>query len=263
MKLVVFSDPHMTADTLIHGRSPAAWLRRAVDHAASQHPDAAACVILGDLADTGMRAEYLLVKDELAALPFGCRLMLGNHDDRRAFLDVFGGVVPDANGFVQSVFDVGALRCILLDTLSPGEGAGSLDGGRLEWLASALAASERPCLVFLHHPPIETGLPNFDAIGLKERSAFEAVISQHRDRVAALFFGHCHMSIAGSVAGVPAFGVRSLICQSVPNFRDHRFLAAPGLPPAYSVVLARGDGVVIHSIEFGYDGPIDISGSET
>jgi Icc protein len=262
MKLVVFSDPHMTDGAPIHGRSPAIWLRRAVDHVASHHADAAACVILGDLTDTATREEYLALKDGLGGLPLDCRLMLGNHDDRRTFLDVFEGVIPDANGFVQSVFDVGALRCILLDTLSAGEGAGSLDGGRLEWFASVLAASDRPCLVFLHHPPIETGLPGFDGIGLKDRSAFKTVVAEHRHRIAGLFFGHCHMWISGAVAGVPAFGVRSLICQSLPNFRDHRFLAALGLPPAYSIILARDDTVVIHNVEFGYDGPIDISGPE-
>jgi Icc protein len=263
MKLVVFSDLHMIMDRPIHGRSPAVWLRRAVDHVVSHHADAAACVFLGDLADTGRREEYFALKDGLGGLPIDCHLMLGNHADRRTFLEVFDDVTPDANGFVQSVFDMGALRCILLDTLCTGEGAGSLDGGRLEWLVSALAGSERPCLIFLHHPPIETGLPGFDRIGLKDRSAFEAVIGEHRHRVVAVLFGHCHMPIGGTVAGVPAFGMRSLICQSLPNFRDGRFLAAPGLPPAYNLVLASRDAVVIHSIEFGYDGPIDISGEET
>ena len=259
MKLVVFSDPHITCDRLIHGRSPGKWLRRAVDHAAQHHADAAGCVILGDLTDGGGREEYLALKEALAGLPLDCRLMLGNHDDRGNFLDVFAGAALDGNGFVQSAFDLGALRCILLDTLSPGEGAGSLDGGRLEWLAAALEASDRPCLVFLHHPPIITGSPGFDGIGLKQRAAFKALMGEHRQRVAGLFFGHCHMAIAGTVAGVPAFGVRSLVCQSLPNFLDGRFLNAPGLPPAYGLILVRDGELTVHSIEFGYDGPIDIS----
>jgi 3',5'-cyclic AMP phosphodiesterase CpdA len=259
MKLVVFSDPHMTCDRQIHGRSPADWLTRAVRHAARHHADAAACVILGDLTDGGGRDEYLALKEGLAGLPLDCRPMLGNHDDRGNFLDVFREVAPDANGFVQSAFDAGAFRCILLDTLSPGEGAGSLDGRRLEWLAATLSASAGPCLVFLHHPPILTGTAAFDGIGLKERSALAAVIAAHRDRIAGLFFGHCHMAVAGTVAGVPAFGIRSLVCQSLPNFEDHRFLNAPALPPAYGLILARDGELTVHSIEFGYDGPIDIS----
>ena len=260
MKLVVFSDPHMTAGRPICGRSPAEWLGKAIDHAARHHADAAACVILGDLADGGAREEYLLLKEGLARLPLDCRLMLGNHDDRTAFREIFPGAPVDANGFVQSAFDLGEVRCILLDTLSPGEGAGSLGGGRLEWLAATLASSDRPCLIFLHHPPIETGLRNFDRIGLKERSAFEALIAGHRHRVAGLFFGHCHMSIAGTVAGLPAFGIRSLTCQSLPNFRDGRFLAAPDLPPAYSVIRVQGGALTVHTIEFGYCGPVEESG---
>jgi 3',5'-cyclic-AMP phosphodiesterase len=260
MKLVVFSDPHMTEGRLIRGRLPADSLRRAIAHVGRHHADAACCVILGDLADTGARGEYLALKEELGALPLDCRLMLGNHDDRVGFMKFFGNTATDPKGYVQSTFDWGAFRCILLDTLSPGESAGSLDGGRLEWFAAALGASDRPCLVFLHHPPVETGLPAFDRIGLKERAAFKALIAAHRHRVAGLFFGHCHMSVAGTVAGVPAFGIRSVFSQSLPHFDDHRFLDAPDLPPAYSVVLALDGELTVHTVEFGYDGRVEVSG---
>jgi 3',5'-cyclic-AMP phosphodiesterase len=259
MKLILFSDAHITAGRTIGGRQPAEWLRRAIAHAAEHHADAVACIILGDLVDSGDRAEYLALRDELGALPFACRLMLGNHDDRAAFLETFAAAETDGNGFVQSTFDLGGMRCILLDTLSVGESAGSLDGRRLEWLAARLAEDDRPSLIFLHHPPIGTGLSNFDRIGLRERAALRAVIAEHRHHVAGLFFGHCHMAIAGTVAGVPAFGVRSLVCQSLPNFGDDRFLNAPGLPPSYTVVLAGEEGLIVHAVEFGYDGPVLVS----
>jgi 3',5'-cyclic-AMP phosphodiesterase len=259
MKLILFSDPHMTTGRAICGRSPAEWLRRAIAHAAEHHPDADACILLGDLVDSGTRAEYLALRDELSTLPFACRLMLGNHDDRDAFLDVFAPVETDQNGFLQTTQTFGRMSGIFLDTLSPGESAGSLDGGRLEWLAARLGEASGPCLIFLHHPPIATGMPAFEEIGLKNRVVFQRVIADHRQHVAALFFGHCHMSVAGTIAGVPAFGVRSLVCQSLPNFRDRRFLNAPGLPPAYSVVLMDNGALTIHAVEFGYDGLVEVS----
>jgi 3',5'-cyclic AMP phosphodiesterase CpdA len=259
VKLILFSDPHMTTGRPICGRSPAEWLRRAAAHATEHHPDADACIILGDLVDGGAPAEYLALRDELSAMPFACRLMLGNHDDREAFLDVFAPMATDENGFLQSTFDVGDMRCILLDSLSPGESGGALDGGRLEWLAARLGETSRPCLIFLHHPPVATGMPAFEEIGLRDRAALQAVIAEHRDHVAALFFGHCHMSVAGTIAGVPAFGVRSVVCQSIPNFRDRRFLSAPGLPPAYTVVLVDDGALTVHVVEFGYDGAVLVS----
>jgi len=259
MKLILFSDPHMTAGRAICGRDPAEWLRRAGAHAAEHHGDAQACIMLGDLADSGAPSEYRALRDELAGLALPCRLMLGNHDDRGAFIDAFPAAPTDENGFVQSSFDLGGLHCILLDTLSPGEGAGTLDGGRLEWLGRRLGEAGRPCLVFLHHPPITTGLPGFDRIGLKDRAAFQALIARHREHVAGLFFGHCHMSVAGTVAGVPAFGVRSLVCQALQSFGSGRFLNAPGLPPAYTVVLVGEEGLAVHTVEFGYDGPVEMS----
>jgi hypothetical protein len=44
----------------------------------------------------------------------------------------------DKNGFVQSVVDAGSHRFLLLDTHTLGQGWGSLDGNRLEWLNQAL-----------------------------------------------------------------------------------------------------------------------------
>lgn len=262
MKLVLLSDLHITDGEALHGRQPVAWLRRAVDHITAHHGDAELCLLLGDLANSGSPAQYRALRNELRSLPLPHRLLLGNHDHRGNFLQAFGAACADALGAVQDEVDVGGFRCVLLDSHLPDTAGGSLDGGRLERLAAVLAAADRPCLLFLHHPPLKTGLPAFDAIGLKERDAFAAVIAEQRRKVAAVFFGHCHMAISGTVAGVPAFGIRSTVYQALPNLADARFLDAPGLPPAYAVVLADEDGISLHHVEFGYDGLVVASAAE-
>ena len=262
MKVLLFSDLHYSLDRTKHGRDPAASLRRAITHANTFHGDAALCVVLGDLTDRGSEAEYGALAADLKTLSVPCRAVLGNHDNRDNFLRVFGTGFVDENGFVQSTADVGRYRFLLLDTHMPGEGWGSLDGGRLEWLDGALAEADRPCLVCLHHPPLPTALPAFDAIGLRGADRFAAVLERHRSRVCQVFFGHCHMSVAGNLAGVPVCGVKSLLYQALPNFDDDRFLDAPGLTSAYSVAVVDERHVTVHVIEFEYSGAVVESGEE-
>ncbi|MCW2305844.1 metallophosphoesterase [Rhodobium gokarnense] len=257
MKFVVMSDIHIKANADICGRSPQASLARAVTHIGEHHGDADLCILLGDLADEGLPAEYADLADLLSGLPMPIAYTLGNHDDRANFLKQFGEVPRDGNGFIQSVADVGDRRCVLLDTNVPGYHGGRLDGGRLEWLDETLAASDRQCLVFLHHPPIDTALPAFATIALDDIEAVGACLSRHSETVEAVFFGHCHMSVAGMVGRIPAFGLRSLIYQAIPNLADDTFISAPGLPPAYSVIVETGTGLALHVVEFGYDGPTE------
>lgn len=260
MKLILFSDLHITIGQETYGRMSLDCLEQAITHVREHHADADLCILMGDLTNHGQTDEYQALKDRLTALPFPCRPMMGNHDDRINYRRVFGNDGGEGPEFVQDQFDVGEFRCLLLDTLEPGGSEGSLSRGRLDWLSAALAAADRKCLIFLHHPPLNTLLPAFEAIGLKNREALTTVIAEHREATAALFFGHCHMSVSGTVAGVPAFGMRSLVSQMKPNLSDDRFLHAPELPPAYGVVMAANDDLAVHVFEFGYDGPPTVPG---
>jgi len=262
MKALLFSDLHYTLDRQIHGRWPAESLRRAIVHARDHHGDADCCVILGDLTDSRSESEYQGLADDLGALPFPHRIMLGNHDDRKNFVRVFGTDVIDDSGYVQSVMDVGPYRFVLLDTHTPGQEWGTLDGGRLLWLDTALARSDRPCVICLHHPPIPTALPAFDRIGLREPEAFEAIVEKHRAVVRQILSGHCHMPIGGNLAGITIFGVTSLLYQALPNFCDDRFLDGPGLTAAYGLAVADESHFTIHTVPFEYTGDIVSSGEQ-
>lgn len=252
MKVLLFSDIHYSSDRYVYGRSPKECLRRAISHANRYHGDADLCVILGDLTDRGLESEYQNLSADLETLSMPYRLMLGNHDNREHFIGVFGRDLLDENGFVQSTVDVGSHRFLLLDTHTPGQGSGSLDSGRLEWLDRSLSLADRPCLVCLHHPPLSTALQAYDAIGLIEAGRFAALLDRHRSTVFQVLFGHCHMSVSGSMRGVPVCGIQSLLYQALPNFADDRFLDAPDLPSAYGLAVVDERNVVIHRIEFGY-----------
>ena len=113
----------------------------------------------GDIADNGDDAvSYARLKEAIADLPFPVYPALGNHDSRAAFLADF----PDSrspDGFLQYAIEDLPVRILVLDTLEDGRHGGGFCETRAAWLRARLAeAPERPTLIVLHHPPIETGL---------------------------------------------------------------------------------------------------------
>jgi 3',5'-cyclic-AMP phosphodiesterase len=244
MKLVLLSDLHIGAAPF-HGRDPLALLRRAIAHIRAEHSDAEAVLLLGDLTETGAPRDYAVLRDALGNLGLPVHITLGNHDDRGAFHAVFGGA-----GFASSTQVIAGQPCHLFDTLDPGRVGGSLDGGRMEWLEAALAAAVAPGFLFMHHPPIHTFVPAFDRDGLAGRDALAATLDRQAGKLRALFFGHCHLPLAGMVAGIPAFCVPSLFHQSRPVFSRPEYRANPALPPGYGVLFADRAGLALHAVGF-------------
>lgn len=241
MKLLLFTDLHLG-----RGRSRAqdAVLRAGLAHAMAAHADADHIVLLGDLTDKGAPEDYAVLRAALHALPMPATLLMGNHDDRAAFGQVFG----HAGGPVQRAFQVAGVPCYALDSLDPGKVGGSLSEGRLEWLDAELARAVTPGFVFLHHPPRSLHLPAFDREGLHERDRLALVLAQRRDRVQGVFFGHCHMPISATIAGVPALGLPALAHQSRPVFNTVRYGADDHAAPGYGVLITDALGFVLHRV---------------
>jgi 3',5'-cyclic-AMP phosphodiesterase len=188
------------------------------------------------------------------------RLCIGNHDRRQTFLSVFpdhGG--PD--GLVHGMHDTAAGRCLFLDTVQPESHAGAFCELRQHWLEARLSEHPGPFLLFMHHNPMPTHLEPMDRIRLLDDKAFRDIVGRHRDRIRHVFFGHCHLPLAGSVAGVPASSLRGTNHASYPVFSEKELLSASDLPEAYGVVFFGDDYVTVHMVEFGYAGPIRIEGS--
>ena len=85
-----------------------------MDHAAEHHADAAHLFIMGDLTHHGRVSQYEIFKQWLADQPFPVTLMLGNHNKRRAFAEVF----PEfAARFRHGHHSFGETNVLFLDTL--------------------------------------------------------------------------------------------------------------------------------------------------
>lgn len=131
-------------------------LAQAIDHLLHlpQQPDV--MVISGDLVDAGSVIEYERLAALLARLPMPVLMVPGNHDDRDNMRQVFRdhpGI--STQGFWQFALqhDGWPVRIVGLDTVMPGDSAGSLCDERLSWLESVLTqAPDTPTLMVMHHP---------------------------------------------------------------------------------------------------------------
>jgi Icc protein len=261
MKLIHMSDIHLTTPgSSIGSRDPNANFEKALAHVLRDHSDAELLVITGDLSDWADPDDYVRLKARLADLPMPAHVCIGNHDDRATFLEFFPQCRDDA-GFAQTVVDTSMGRCLLLDTWGPKTHAGHYCEARQAWLERQLAGHDGPFLIFMHHNPIPTHLAPMDQIRLLDDTAFRRIVARHAHKIRHIFFGHCHLPLAGSTAGVPTTSLRGTNHASIAVFSEARLLARSLLPESYGVVFVGPDYVTVHMVEFGYDGPIDIEGT--
>jgi 3',5'-cyclic AMP phosphodiesterase CpdA len=145
--------------------------------------------------------------------------------------------------------DLGPLRLVLLDTTIPGEDPGALDRDQLAWLDAELAvAPQQPTLIAMHHPPLLTGVPAWDEIGLADASRLSLgeVIDRHR-QVRRIVAGHVHRTITGQLAGRPVLTVPSTYVQGRLSFGSRELEL--GADPAGFAVHAVLDGDLVSHIQ--------------
>lgn len=257
MKIVHISDIHISPESIL-GHDPIANFRACLDHVASFHGDADRVIITGDLTHHGETQSYEILKDILGASSLSGsaapRLMIGNHDNRDSFLAAFPEAQCDGNGFVQWTEATPAGLFVYLDTVQEGTHAGVYDAPRREWLEEVLSKARedgRGAWLFLHHNPTRVHVANADLIGIRQEAEFKALLARHRDTVRHLFFGHCHYTLSGTVAGIPFSAPRSTNHACWPDFSgDASRMGYGELTPSYSVCFIEGDDVVVHTIDF-------------
>lgn len=161
----------------------------------------------GDLAEHGQISEYEQVKAELVAdVPV---LMLpGNHDERSAYRKALLGGEGDAP--VNQLHRVGGVAFALCDSTIPGRNDGRLAPETLDWLRAALAESDAPVFIGLHHHPIALHNPLVDGIRLNNADDLAAVVSEF-PRVVAVLCGHAHAAAAGTFAGRPLIAAPGVV----------------------------------------------------
>lgn len=254
-KILVFTDIHIDVEPRQGRPDPQERLATGIAHAMAHQPDADVLVITGDLTHKGDAASYRRLRELLAPLTIPTHLLIGNHDDRATFLNAFPETQTDADGFVQQVVDLADVRLVMLDTLFgppydyPASHAGELCDKRLAWFETALTTTEKPCIVFMHHPPHETGFAAMDPIRLQNPASFYE-IAHRAGNVMHIICGHIHRTISGTHRGVSFSMFKSLVGQMPMNFQTTDTQIEADEPPAYGILLINREGVVAHCEDF-------------
>ncbi|MGI8944515.1 MAG: metallophosphoesterase [Qipengyuania sp.] len=161
-------------------------------------------VLSGDLTDRGDEESFAKTADLLRECPLPLLPMVGNHDSREGLLKAFPET-PSEDGFIHYVVDEAGLRIICLDTLEPGRHGGAFCEARRDWLRARLAeAPEAPVLIFMHHPPVVSGIDWMDpAPGEQWIVNFAEAVEGHERRIHAIHCGHLHRPLATRFRGIP------------------------------------------------------------
>lgn len=210
-------------------------------------------LMTGDLADTGDDSvSYRRLKSAVSNLPFPVWYCMGNHDSRDPFVKHFPHV-PMADGFVQYAIEDYPVRIIVLDTLEVGRHGGGFCEVRANWLRDRLAeAPDRPTILVLHHPPIESGLSwmteNPEAewvVRLRD------IVSAHPN-IVAMLAGHLHRPVVTEWAGTTLAVCPSTAPQVAldldridPDKPDGRPMIVAD-PPAFALHYWNGERLISH-----------------
>jgi len=198
MLIAQVTDPHIKAEGKLAYRKvdTAANLARCIRHLLMLRPRPDCVLMTGDLTDFGRQDEYRLLRKLLAPLEMPVFVIPGNHDTRenlrRAFSD--HPYLP-STGDIRYVIEDYPLRMIGLDTTIPGRPGGEMDAVRLDWLDRQLKAKPgAPTLLFMHHPPIITGIDHMDVQNCANAQALGNLLECH-PQVFQILCGHVHRPI--------------------------------------------------------------------
>lgn len=253
MWLAQISDLHITpaGEGTAYSGDTGPCLARCIRAIAEADPAPVAVVASGDLANAASAAEYERLRHLVAPLAVPLYLMPGNHDDREALRAAFcdHAYLPRSGPLAYEV-PAGALRLLMLDTVIPGEDAGTLDDGQLDWLEGALARdAAAPAVVFMHHPPIATGMQRMDAIALDAASTARlGVIVRRHPQIVRIACGHVHRAAHAEWSGVAVSIAPSTAFQAAADFSVPGAFTPTAEPPAYHAHYWTGAALVTHHV---------------
>jgi 3',5'-cyclic AMP phosphodiesterase CpdA len=256
------SDLHIKSPgQLAYGRvDTAAALARCVAALNAFAPRPDFVVISGDLADTPTAGEYEHLTRLLAPLELPFAGIPGNHDSRELMRAAFPRDYAFSSGPLNRRVEAGGLDLVLLDSSVDGKPHGELDAETLQWLEATLASSsDRPALLFLHHPPFDTGIWHMDRQNLLNAGELARIVRRH-PRVHRIAAGHVHRATLTMFAGVPATicpAPNHAVDLDLAQLREPSFKVEPPAFHLHSWFPGEGLGnVVTHQVPIGnFDGP--------
>lgn len=236
MLLAQVSDIHAAPDNDCLDR-----FDRVLNWLAQLQPDL--LILTGDLTDDSWHEGYVRIADRLRQQDYPSLILPGNADDRMMMRAVWGEDTwaQDASGgALHTLYDVGGLRIIGLDSTVEGEEHGSVTA-HIHWLTNQLNRAEAsPWMLFLHHHLFASGIPTLDRSLCRGEDRLAELIGQSENRPLGIASGHVHRPITGMFAGIPA-SVCASVCPANPLW-----FGTDNVPPTEDA-----PGLIIHRIVDG------------
>jgi 3',5'-cyclic-AMP phosphodiesterase len=206
------------------------WLAQSITRLNTMSPRPDLVVLSGDLVDEPSSAAYTTLTGLLAALTLPLIVIPGNHDDRSLLRRHLAEHVylPTAGEKAHFSIDFGPVLLVAFDAVVPGKEWALVTDRDLEWLGAKLAAaSDRPTMLVMHHPPIATGIAFMDALQPPLHPGFAALLARH-PQVKLIACGHVHRVVDGALGHARV---------AVAGSTAHQFRLAldPNVPPAVSM----------------------------
>ncbi|MFK7857079.1 MAG: phosphodiesterase [Granulosicoccus sp.] len=199
MLIAQITDPHIkTQGKLAYKKvDTESNLVRVVSHVKALNPMPDVVLITGDLTDFGRPEEYELFRRIIAPLGIPFYVIPGNHDTRESMRQAFKDhhYLPDDGNYLHYAIEDYPVRLIGLDTTVPGRPEGNMCSERLSWLDNVLKQEpDKRTVLFMHHPPIETGIEHMDVQNCRNADALGDLLGNHK-QVFQLLCGHVHRPI--------------------------------------------------------------------
>lgn len=187
--LHLFSDP----DERLFGIPTRELLHDVLAHVTEHAGHVDHLVITGDHSHDDLPETYAGLRELLA--PWGDRLwqLPGNHDARAVLRAVFRERIDGEGGErISFSFRADDWLCLGLDTQVPGEVGGRLEEEQLAWIERQLLEHDPAgAVLFMHHPPLDTGQEWLDRIGLDGKEPLRALLVAE-PRLRLVCCGHIH-----------------------------------------------------------------------
>jgi Icc protein len=224
-------------------------LSNAVDAVLRLDPPPDVVLVTGDLADSPDPEVYAHVASELARIPIPTFVIPGNHDSRSTMLDWFPSLPTiEEERFVAYAIEDYPVRLIGIDSTVEGKHTVEFCERRARWLDTTLAQRPNtPTLIFLHHPPIESGVVAMDFLGFDWTSELESVVRRH-GQIVRITCGHHHRPMTAAWAGTVVTVAPSTSHQFPTRFGEDALPAFAVEAPGMLLHYWTGQHLVTHTV---------------
>ncbi len=251
MRIAHISDFHLPAKRgkRVNGVDPHANLDRAVDTLKAQKPKADIIIIGGDLLDEGDKGSYEGIAELFKELQVPVLAVAGNHDHLGSLLKSSLSPSTESTKGYYSV-DENKVHFIVLASARTGKPHGLLDEEQLLWLSRDLYESRsKPVLIFLHHPPFDTGIAWLDKIKLLNADAFWDIIPPYSKNVLGVFAAHVHVQISFQFRGLLA-ATSPAVCWQYSGNADATKAEISDELPGFNLIDLEDSQIRIRTVRF-------------